>query len=114
MLPKRRVANLILRACACQRWIAFSERDFGRTSVTDALAEPVSPLRRRRPFGVLDHVINSGREILNARARYDDCVPAAVGFLGDPEEFNAIVFAEFNVEMLPFDLQLPRLDEIIH
>ena len=108
------MANLILRACACQRWIAFSKRDFGRTSITNALGQAVSPLRRRRPFGLLDHVIDSGREILNARARYDDCVPAAVGFLGDPEEFTAIVFAEFNVEMLPFDLQLPRLDEIIH
>ena len=35
-------------------------------------------------------------------------------FLGDSEEFATVILAEFHVETLSLDLQLPRLDEIIH
>jgi hypothetical protein len=37
-----------------------------------------------------------------------------VRFLGDAQEFPAIVLAEFHVEMFALDLQVPSLNEIIH
>ncbi len=92
-------------------WIEISELDSIRAN---ALGERVSPSRRCGPLSVFDYIIDSGGEIVDAGARHNDRIPAAVCFLGDPEELAAIIFAEFHVEMLPFDLQLPRLDEIVH
>jgi len=37
-----------------------------------------------------------------------------MGFLGDAKEFPPVILTEFHVKMLTLDLQLPRLDEIIH
>src|SRR5438270_4331386 len=91
-----RLANLLPRARACQR-------------TGDNLF-----LRRRRPFSVIDHVIDRVRKFLHARARDDDGVTTSVRFLGDAKEPAAVVLAEFHVEALSFDLHLPRLDEIIH
>jgi hypothetical protein len=71
-------------------------------------------LRGRRPLGVIDHIVDRGREFLNARARDDDGVAAAVRFLGDAEEFAAVIFAEFHVKALAFDLNVPGLYEVIH
>src|SRR6266513_2715386 len=75
---------------------------------------PRSLLRRRAPLGVLDYVVDRPGEIIDAGARNNDRVPAPVRFLGDPQEFTPVVLAELDVEMLPFDLQFPGLNEIIH
>src|SRR2546423_3532478 len=66
------------------------------------------------PLGVLDYVVDRPGKIIDAGARNNDRVPAPVRFLGDPQEFTPVVLAELDVEMLPFDLQLPGLNEIIH
>ena len=71
-------------------------------------------LRRRAALGVIDHVIDRRREILNARAWDDDRIPATMRFLGDPKEFPAVVLPEFHVKMLPLDLQFPGLYDVIH
>jgi hypothetical protein len=68
----------------------------------------------RGSLGVIDHIIDRRGELLHARARDDDSVAATVRFLGDAEEFAAIILAEFHVEVLAFDLQLPGLYEVIH
>ena len=47
-------------------------------------------------------------------ARDDDRVSPAVRFLGDAKESSAIVFAEFDVEMFPLDLDLLRFDNVVH
>jgi hypothetical protein len=67
----------------------------------------------RCPTGVKD-LVDGGREITNTRARDDDRIPSAVRFLGDPEKSTAIVFTKLDVETLPFDLELFRLDDAIH
>ena len=105
------MANLILRACVCQRGGSSSPSSmFKRNGARRAR----STLCRRGPLSVLDYIIDSGGKIVHASAWHDDGIPTSVSFLGDPEKLAAIIFAEFHVEMLPFDLQLPRLDEIIH
>jgi hypothetical protein len=65
-------------------------------------------------LGVFDHVLDSGGEILDAGAWNDDRVAAAMRFLCDAEKLPAIILAKLHMEMLPLDLQLPRLDEIVH
>lgn len=37
-----------------------------------------------------------------------------MGFLGNAKESPTIVFAEFHIEVLPFDLDLLRFDNIVH
>jgi hypothetical protein len=74
----------------------------------------ISFLRRCGPFCVIDHVVDRGRKFFHARARDNDGIAAAMCFLGNPEELAALIFAQFHVEMLAFDLQLPRLNQIIH
>jgi hypothetical protein len=60
------------------------------------------------------HFVDGGREMNDTRARDDDRVPSPVRFFGDPEKSAAIVFTEFDVETLPFDLELFRLDDAVH
>src|SRR5206468_270332 len=43
-----------------------------------------------------------------------DAVPASVSFFGDSQESPAVVLPELHVEMLTFDLQFSRLDNVIH
>ena len=74
-------------------------------------------LLRHRPIRALGAVENftDGRgKVFHAGARHNDGVAPAVGFLGDAQEFPTIVLPELDVEMLPLDLQLPRLDDVIH
>ena len=71
-------------------------------------------LSRRGSLCVIDHVIDRRRELLHAGAGDYDGVASAMSFLGNAEEFAAIVLAEFHVEVLAFDLQLPGLYEVIH
>ena len=63
---------------------------------------------------MFDDVLDSRGETINASAWNNNCVSAAVGFLRNTKKFTPVVLAEFDVEMLPFDLQLPGFDEIIH
>jgi len=64
--------------------------------------------------GVLDYFVNRSRKFVHARARDDDRVTTTVRFLGDAQEFSPVVLAEFHMEMLALDLQVPRLNEIVH
>src|SRR4051794_39698428 len=59
-------------------------------------------------------LVDGGGEVTHARARDDDGVPSAVRFLGNPKKSPAIVFTKLNVETLPFDLKLFRLDDAVH
>jgi len=113
-IPKmNEMANLLPRTCACQRWIAFAESD-SDSAFFNLLGERVRLLRWRGPFGLLDHIVDRRGEFIDARAGHDDRIAAAVGFLGDAEEFAPVVLAELDVKMLTFDLQLPSLYEVIH
>ena len=71
-------------------------------------------LRRRGSFGVVDHFVDRRGEIIDAGARHNDCIAAAMRFLSYAKELAPIVLAELNVETLSFDLQFPYLNEIIH
>ena len=62
----------------------------------------------------LENFTDRRGEIAHARARHDDRVAATVRFLGDAEEFSAVVFTELDVETLPLDLEFFRFDDAIH
>ena len=68
----------------------------------------------RNTLGVINHVVDSSRKLLHTRARHDNRIPATMRFLGDPKKLAAVIFAEFDVEMLALDLQFPGLYEVIH
>ena len=53
-------------------------------------------------------------EIIQSSAWDDDGVPPAVSFLGYTEEFPALVFTEFEVKTLPFDLNFLRFENAVH
>jgi len=65
------------------------------------------------PSSVKD-LVDGRREITDPCARDDDCVPPAMRFLGDPKKPAAVVFTKLDVETLPFDLELFRLDDAVH
>ena len=44
----------------------------------------------------------------------DDSIAAAVRFLGNTEKFATLVFAELNMEMLPFDLNVFGFEDVVH
>ena len=67
-----------------------------------------------RGFAVRKNFSNRRRKIINARARHDDAVAAAVSFLGDTQEPAALIFPELDVEVLAFNLQFSRLDDVVH
>lgn len=67
-----------------------------------------------RPLGAFDYFPNRGSELIYARARHDDGVAAAVCFFRNPQEFPTLVLAKLHVKVLAFDLQLSRLDDIVH
>jgi len=72
-------------------------------------------LLRRLSFGMMiDHLANGGGEIVYPGARHNDRVATAVGFFGNAEESSTVIFPELDVKMLPFDLQFPGLDDIVH
>src|SRR5579864_459 len=117
------MANLIRRACACQRGgieisicpcqrarerVPPCEKTRSRDGCLGKMLGRLNSLR------MLNHVIDRCRKIINSRAGHDDCVAATMRFLRNTKEFAAIVFAELDVEMLAFDLQLPGLYEVIH
>jgi len=55
-----------------------------------------------------------GREVAHAGARHDDRVPPAVRFLGDAQEFSAIVLPKLHVKTLALDPELFRVDDAVH
>jgi hypothetical protein len=61
-----------------------------------------------------ENVADRRGEIIQPRTRDDDCVPPAVSFLGYPQEFSALVLAEFEMKPLPFDLNFLRFENAIH
>jgi hypothetical protein len=65
-------------------------------------------------LAVAQDLTDRGREIIYARARHDDRVPAAMGFLGDSEKFATFVLTELDVETLSLDLELFGFDDAIH
>jgi hypothetical protein len=65
-------------------------------------------------FAVRKNFSNRRRKLINARARHDDAVTAAVSFLGDPQEPAAVVLPELDIEMLALNLQFFRLDDVVH
>ena len=60
------------------------------------------------------HVVNGGSELVRPGTRDDDGISPAMGFLGNAKESSPIVFTEFDIEVLPFDLDLLRFDNIVH
>jgi hypothetical protein len=68
----------------------------------------------RRLLGSGKHVVDGGSELVRPGARDDNGISPAMGFLGNAKESPSIVFTEFHVEVLPFDLNLLRFDNIVH
>jgi hypothetical protein len=65
-------------------------------------------------LGALDYFCDCCRELIDACARDDNGVAAAMRFLGNAQEFAPIVLAELYVESFALNLKLSRLDDIIH
>ena len=76
----------------------------------------VPPLQQLswRGFAVCKNFRNYRRKFINARARHDDAVAAAVSFLCDTQEPAALIFAELDIEVLALNLQFFRLDDVVH
>ena len=68
----------------------------------------------RCAVGTHNDFTNCRRKIIDPRTGNDDGVSTAMRFLGNSQEFAPIIFPEFDVKMLPLDLQLFRLDDVIH
>ena len=67
-----------------------------------------------RGFAVRKNFRNYRRKVINAGARHDDAVAAAVSFLCDTQEPAAFIFPELDIEVLTLDLQFFRLDDVVH
>ena len=63
---------------------------------------------------VAETSLDRGGEIVHAGARDDDGVAPAVRFFGNSQKPSAIIFPEFDMEMLPLDLELLGLDNVVH
>src|SRR3954454_7982548 len=76
----------------------------------------VPPLQQLswRGFAVRKNFSNYRRKFINARARHDDAITAAVSFLCDTQEPAALIFTELDIEMLALNLQFFRLDDVVH
>ena len=61
-----------------------------------------------------EHVLDGGGEFVRPGARDDDGITPAMRFLGNAKKSSPIVLAEFHIEVLPLDLNLLRLYNIIH
>jgi len=67
-----------------------------------------------RAFAIRKNFRNRRSKIINARARHDDAVPAAMSFLGDTQEPAALILPELDIKMLALNLQFFRLDDAVH
>jgi hypothetical protein len=86
----------------------------------DSGASRVSPLklaltvRGWNSVGGLYHLTGHGHEFVQTRTWDDDRVPTTVRFLGDTHKAPSFIFAEFNIEVLTFDLEFFRDNYVIH
>jgi hypothetical protein len=64
--------------------------------------------------GGLYHLTGHGHEFVQTRTWDDDRVPTTVRFLGDTHKAPSFIFAEFNIEVLTFDLEFFRDNYVIH
>ena len=97
-------------------WQACRLQTNGRAAgaaASTAAESAVQPLSWRG-FAVRKNFSNRRRKFINAGARHDDAVAAAVSFLGDTQEPAALIFPELDVEVLAFNLQFSRLDDVVH
>ncbi len=69
---------------------------------------------RWRRFAVSKNLSYRRCKVINAGTGDDDAVTAAMSFFSDAQESTAVVFAELHVKMLAFNLQFPRLDDVVH
>src|SRR4030095_13214529 len=67
-----------------------------------------------RGFAVGKNCSNRRRKFINARARHDDAIAAAVSFLGDTQEPAALIFPELDIEVLALNLQFFCFDDVVH
>ena len=67
-----------------------------------------------RGFAVRKNFSYCRRKIIDPGAGYDDAVSAAMSFLGDAQEPPALIFSELDVEVLAFNLEFSRFDDVIH
>jgi len=97
-------------------WRTCRLRANGRAAGTAASTAAESAVQRLsgRRFAVRKNFSNCRCKIIDTGTGHDDAVTAAVSFLGDTQESPALIFPELDVEMLAFDLQFSRLDDVIH
>ena len=62
----------------------------------------------------LHHFTSHGHELFSARTWNDDGVTTAMRFLSDSHKPASFVFSKFNEEMLTFDLEFFRNDDVVH
>src|SRR5215471_8565771 len=67
-----------------------------------------------RCLAVGENFSNRRRKFINARTGHDDAIAAAVSLLGDTQELASVIFPELDVEVLAFNLQFSRLDDVVH
>jgi hypothetical protein len=68
----------------------------------------------RHAVGRLDDFAGRCHEFFQAGARNDDRVATTMRLLGDAHKAAAFVLSEFNVKMLPLDLEFFRYNYVIH
>ena len=64
----------------------------------------------RRP----ENVTNGCREVTQPGAWNNNCIPPAVSFLGDPQEFSPLVLAKLEMKPFPFYLNFFRFENAVH
>jgi hypothetical protein len=62
----------------------------------------------------LYHLAGHRHEFFEPRTWDDDRVPTTMSFFGDTHKAPSFIFAEFNIEMLAFDLKFFRDNYVIH
>jgi hypothetical protein len=62
----------------------------------------------------LNHFSRGGHKFVQTRTRNDDRITPAMRFFRYPHKPAALVFSEFDIEMLTLYLQLSRYDDIVH
>jgi hypothetical protein len=68
----------------------------------------------RGTFAGGEHVLDRGAEFVQPRAWHNNRVSPAMRFFSYAKELTPIILAEFHIKMLPLDLDLFRLDDVIH
>jgi hypothetical protein len=67
-----------------------------------------------RGFAVCKNFSYRRRKVIDTGARHDDAVSAAMSLFGDAQEPTALIFSELDIEVLAFNLEFSRLDDVIH